>query len=336
MRLEPLPGLPEVRPGDDLAALLAAAGARLDPPLGASDVLVVAHKVVSKAEGRVRALADVEPSPRALELAAEHGKDARHVQTILDETVELVRADRGRLICRTRHGFVCANAGVDQSNTGDEDVVVLLPSDPDASARALRAALGVGAVVISDSWGRPWRQGQVEVAIGCAGLRALVDHRGWPDRDGRPMAASVIAVADEAAAAADLVRKKTSGEPAVRVQGLANVLIEGEGQGAAELIRPPEDDLFGRRRRHAAVFARARSSNRPRASSTCLPCATDHAPNARSGPASVAPSGVSAYSTRGGTSGCTRRPTSPSRSIARRVWVSTFSEIGSRSASNWW
>jgi len=244
LRLEPLPGLPEVRPGDDLAALLAASGARLDPPLGPADVLVIAHKVVSKAEGRVRALADIEPSPRAIELAAEHGKDARHVQAILDESAELVRADRGRLICRTHHGFVCANAGVDQSNTGGEGVVVLLPSDPDASARALRSALGVGAVVISDSWGRPWRQGQVEVAIGCAGLRALVDHRGWPDRDGRPMAASVIAVADEAAAAADLVRKKTSGEPAVRLQGLANVLIEEEGQGAAELIRPPEDDLF--------------------------------------------------------------------------------------------
>ena len=337
MRLEPLPGLPEVRPGDDLAALLAAAGARLDPPLGPADVLVVAHKVVSKAEGRVRALADVEPSARALELAAEHGKDARHVQAILDETVELVRADRGRLICRTRHGFVCANAGVDQSNTGDEDVVVLLPSDPDASARALRSALGVGAVVISDSWGRPWRQGQVEVAIGCAGLRALVDHRGWPDRDGRPMAASVIAVADEAAAAADLVRKKTSGEPAVRIRGLENVLIEERGSGRRGAHPPARGrPVPVARAPYAAVFARARSSNRPRASSTCLPCATDHAPSARSGPASVAPSGVSAYSTRGGTSGCTRRPTSPSRSIARRVWVSTFSEIGSRSASSWW
>jgi coenzyme F420-0:L-glutamate ligase / coenzyme F420-1:gamma-L-glutamate ligase len=244
LRLDALPGLPEVRPGVDLAALLAAAGARLDPPLGPADVLLVAHKVVSKAEGRVRALAAIEPSARASELAAEHDKDPRHVQAILDETAELLRADRGRLICRTRHGFVCANAGVDQSNTGGEGVVVLLPDDPDASARALRSALGVGAVVISDSWGRPWRQGQVEVAIGCAGLRVLVDHRGWPDRDGRPMAASLSAVADEAAAAADLVRTKTSGEPAVRVQGLANVLIEGEGQGAAALVRAPEDDLF--------------------------------------------------------------------------------------------
>jgi coenzyme F420-0:L-glutamate ligase/coenzyme F420-1:gamma-L-glutamate ligase len=242
--LAALPGLPEVRPGDDLAALLAGAGARLDPPLGAADVLVVAHKVVSKAEGRVRALAGIEPSARAAELAAAHAKDPRHVQAILDEAVELLRADRGRLICRTRHGFVCANAGVDQSNTGAAGAVVLLPDDPDASARALREALGVGAVVISDSWGRPWRQGQVEVAIGCAGLRVLVDHRGRPDRDGRRMTASVIAVADEAAAAADLVRTKTSGEPAVRVRGLSNCITEETGDGAAALVRRPEDDLF--------------------------------------------------------------------------------------------
>jgi coenzyme F420-0:L-glutamate ligase/coenzyme F420-1:gamma-L-glutamate ligase len=244
LTVDALQGLPEVRPGDDLAALLAAAGARLDPPLGPRDVLAVAHKVVSKAEGRVRALAGVEPSSPARELAAEHGKDARHVQAILDETAELLRADRGRLICRTRHGFVCANAGVDQSNTGEPDAVVLLPADPDASARALRAALGVGAVVITDSWGRPWRTGQVEVAIGCAGLRAVVDHRGRPDRDGRPMAASMIAVADEAAAAADLVRKKASGEPAVRIRGLEHCIVEGAGEGAAALVRPPEEDLF--------------------------------------------------------------------------------------------
>jgi coenzyme F420-0:L-glutamate ligase / coenzyme F420-1:gamma-L-glutamate ligase len=242
LTLDALPGLPEVRPGDDLAALLAAAP--LDPPLGPGDVLVLAHKVVSKAEGRVRALADIEPSARARELAAEHDKDPRHVQAILDESAEILRADRGRLICRTHHGFVCANAGVDQSNTGAGDTVVLLPADPDGSARALRAALGVGAVVISDSWGRPWRQGQVEVAIGCAGLRALIDHRGRPDRDGRAMAASVIAIADEAAAAADLVRKKTSGEPAVRLRGLENCVIGRNADGAAALVRPPEDDLF--------------------------------------------------------------------------------------------
>jgi coenzyme F420-0:L-glutamate ligase / coenzyme F420-1:gamma-L-glutamate ligase len=235
-----LPGLPEVRPGDDLAALLVATGVDLQ----ATDVVAIAHKVVSKAEGRVRRLADIEPSQRAAELAAEHDKDPRHVQAILDETADLLRADHGRLICRTRHGFVCANAGVDQSNTGEPDTVVLLPEDPDASARALRAALGVGAVVITDSWGRPWRQGQVEVAIGSAGLRALVDHRGWPDRDGREMAASIIAIADEVAAAADLVRKKASGEPAVRVRGLEELLSAEQDGGAADLVRPPDDDLF--------------------------------------------------------------------------------------------
>ena len=244
LALEPLPGLPEVRPGDDLAALLAAAGARLDPPLGARDLLVVAHKVVSKAEGRVRALADVEPGERARALAAEHGKDPRHVQAILDETTELLRADRGRLICRTRHGFTCANAGVDQSNAGAPGTVVLLPDDPDASARALRERLGAGAVVITDSWGRPWRHGQIEVAIGCAGLVPLADWRGDSDRDGRTIAASVTAVADEAAAAADLVRGKGSGEPAVRVRGLEHSITEATGPGAAALVRPPEEDLF--------------------------------------------------------------------------------------------
>jgi coenzyme F420-0:L-glutamate ligase / coenzyme F420-1:gamma-L-glutamate ligase len=244
LSLESLPGLPEVQPGDDLAALLAAAGARLDPPLGPLDVLVVAHKVVSKAEGRVRALAGVEPGERARALAAEHGKDPRHVQVVLDETVELLRADRGRLICRTRQGFTCANAGVDQSNAGAPDTVVLLPDDPDASARALREHLGAGAVVITDSWGRPWRQGQIEVAIGCAGLAPLVDWRGRDDRDGRAMAASVIAIADEAAAAADLVRGKDSGEPAVRLRGLESFVTEEDGPGAGALVRPPEEDLF--------------------------------------------------------------------------------------------
>jgi coenzyme F420-0:L-glutamate ligase/coenzyme F420-1:gamma-L-glutamate ligase len=239
-----IPDLPEVAPGDDLAALLGAAGARLDPPLGPGDVLAVAHKVVSKAEGRLRALAAVDPGERARALAAEHDKDPRHVQAILDETVELLRADRGRLICRTRHGFTCANAGVDRSNAGAPDMLVLLPEAPDRSAAALRERLGAGAVIVTDSWGRPWRQGQIEVAIGSAGLRVLVDHRGRPDRDGRPMAASVTALADEVAAAADLARTKTSGEPAVRVRGLQNTIIEAEGPGAAALIRPPEDDLF--------------------------------------------------------------------------------------------
>jgi coenzyme F420-0:L-glutamate ligase/coenzyme F420-1:gamma-L-glutamate ligase len=244
LALEPLPGLPEVRPGDDLGALLAAAGAKLGPPLGGDDVLAVAHKVVSKADGRIVALADVAPGERAQRLAAEHGKDPRLVQVILDESAELLRADRGRLICRTHHGFVCANAGVDHSNAGAPDTVVLLPAAPDASARRLRAALGVGAVVVTDSWGRAWRQGQIEVAIGCAGLSPLADWRGTADREGRALAATAIAIADEAAAAADLVRTKGSGEPAVRVRGLSDYITDGPGPGAATLVRPPEDDLF--------------------------------------------------------------------------------------------
>ena len=235
---EPLRGLPEVRPGDDLAAMLAAAG-----ELRPTDVLAIAHKVVSKAEGRVVALADVQPGPRALELAAEHGKDPRLVEVVLAETAELVRADAGRLICRTRHGFVCANAGVDASNAGAPGALVLLPLDPDASARALRARLGC-AVVITDSFGRAWRQGQCEVAIGCAGLAPSRDYRGEIDADGRELHATQIAIADEAAAAADLARGKHTREPAVTVRGLEPYVLPDDGPGAAALVRPWADDLF--------------------------------------------------------------------------------------------
>jgi coenzyme F420-0:L-glutamate ligase / coenzyme F420-1:gamma-L-glutamate ligase len=242
---QPLPGLPEVHAGDDLAALLTAAAGRLaDAGLRPGDVLVVAHKVVAKAEGRAVRLADVEPGPRARALAATHGKDARLVELILSESAELVRADAGRLICRTRHGFVCANAGVDQSNAGGEARAVLLPEDPDGSARALRARLGC-AIVIGDSFGRAWRLGQAEVAIGCAGLAPLEDWRGRPDRAGRVLHATQIAVADEAAAAADLARGKDTGEPAVRLRGLERHVLDGDGPGAAALLRPPEQDLFG-------------------------------------------------------------------------------------------
>jgi coenzyme F420-0:L-glutamate ligase/coenzyme F420-1:gamma-L-glutamate ligase len=240
-----LPGLPEVRPGDDLGALLAAAAARLDDGgLRSGDVLAVAHKVVSKAEGRVVPLADVTPGARARALAAEHGRDPRQVEVVLGETAELVRAERGRLICRTRHGFVCANAGVDASNAGAPETLVLLPEDPDASARRLRAALGA-AVVITDSFGRAWRNGQCEVAIGCAGLAPLDDWRGRPDSGGRELHVTVIAVADEAAAAADLVRDKVSREPAVRLRGLERHVLDGDGPGAAALLRPRAEDLFG-------------------------------------------------------------------------------------------
>ena len=233
-------GLPEVRPGDDLAVLLARRAV-----LRAGDVLVVAHKVVSKAEGRTVALADVRASPRAVALAEPWGKDPRQVEVVLRESAELVRAERGVLICRTRHGFVCANAGVDASNAGVRDELVLLPLDPDASARRLRAALPHRpAVVITDSFGRAWRHGQVDVAIGIAGLAALEDWRGRPDADGRPLRASWIAIADEAAAAADLVRTKDGGVPAAIVRGLDRHVTDADGPGAASLLRPPGEDLF--------------------------------------------------------------------------------------------
>jgi coenzyme F420-0:L-glutamate ligase / coenzyme F420-1:gamma-L-glutamate ligase len=239
-----LPGLPEVRPGDDLAGLLATAAERAGG-LRAGDVVAVAHKVVSKSEGRVVRLTDVVPGARARALAREHGKDPRHLEVVLSEAEQVVRADAGRIICRTRHGFVCANAGVDASNATDPDTLVLLPLDPDASARALRSALPEHpAVVVTDSFGRAWRIGQCEVAIGVAGLAPLEDWRGKPDAAGREMHATVIAVADEAAAAADLARAKDSREPAVRLRGLERHVIAEDGPGVAPLVRAWADDLF--------------------------------------------------------------------------------------------
>jgi len=241
-----LPDIPEICAGDDLGALLLAAAGMLAD----GDVLVVAHKVVSKAEGRTVALADVEPGERATKLAAEHGRDPRLVEVILRESSAIVRSRPGVLICRTHHGYVCANAGVDASNAGSQAELVLLPQDPDASARALRGRLralaGVApAIVIADSFGRAWRVGQCDVAIGIAGLAPLEDWRGRADGAGRPLAATVVAVADEAAAAADLVRGKDTREPAVLVRGLERHVIEGDGPGAAALVRERADDLFG-------------------------------------------------------------------------------------------
>jgi coenzyme F420-0:L-glutamate ligase/coenzyme F420-1:gamma-L-glutamate ligase len=239
-----LPGIPEVHAGDDLAGLLAAARGE---PFAAGEVLVVAHKVVSKAEGRVVALGDVEPSARALELAAQLGKDdPRHVEVVLRESAEVVRAERGVLIARTHHGFVCANAGVDASNAARAGELVLLPVDPDASARALRAALpGHPAVVIADSFGRAWRHGQCDVAVGIAGLAPLDDWRGRTDAQGRELRATWIAIADEAAAAADLARAgKDAAEPAVVVTGLDRHVTADDGPGAAALLRTRDEDLF--------------------------------------------------------------------------------------------
>jgi coenzyme F420-0:L-glutamate ligase/coenzyme F420-1:gamma-L-glutamate ligase len=244
-----LDGIPEVAPGDDLAALIAAALAAGEIGLTDDDVLVVTQKIVSKAEGRVVELASVTPRPEAQEWAARWGKDARQVELVLSESAEVLRmAHGGLIISRTRHGFVCANAGVDLSNVGRGEVATLLPVDPDGSARQLRAGLqaltgAAPGIVISDSFGRPWRNGIVNVAIGVAGLEALLDLRGTPDADGRVMHATVIAVADELASAADLAGGKVDRRPVVLVRGFEFAAVEA-GQGAAALVMERELDLF--------------------------------------------------------------------------------------------
>jgi coenzyme F420-0:L-glutamate ligase/coenzyme F420-1:gamma-L-glutamate ligase len=243
VRVIPLRGIPELAEGDDLGALLAeAAGAA--GGLEDGDVVVVAQKAVSKMEGRVVRLADVEPSARARELAGEDG-DPRQLEVILRESAEVVRSRPPLVIARTRHGFVCASAGVDASNTPGHGTLVLLPLDPDASAARLRARLleltraDVG-VVVSDSFGRAWRTGTTDVALGVAGLAPLRDLRGQRDRTGYELRSTQIAVADELAGAAELVLGKTSGVPAAIVRG-----VDAHGDGtAAELVMPPERDLF--------------------------------------------------------------------------------------------
>jgi coenzyme F420-0:L-glutamate ligase/coenzyme F420-1:gamma-L-glutamate ligase len=217
--------------------------------LADDDVLVVAHKAVSKAEGRVRRLDSVEPEERARALAGEHGKDPRLVQVVLDESADVLRAERGVLICLTHHGFVCANAGVDQSNASVPGEVVLLPRDPDASARGLRAGVGERrgvrpAVVVTDSFGRAWRLGQTDVAIGVAGLTPLDAWRDRLDAFGRTLHVTSIAIADSVAAASDLARCKDSRQPAVLVRGLGHHVTREDGPGAAALRRPREDDFF--------------------------------------------------------------------------------------------
>ncbi len=241
-----LSDLPEVGAGDDLAALIAGV-----PGIELCDgqVLAIAHKVVSKAEGDVVALADVEPSTQAHRLAIEQGKDARAVQVVLDQSQEILRAAGGVLICRTHHGFVCANAGVDASNAASADALIVLPRDPDASARRLRARLreltgARVAVLITDSFGRAWRHGQCDVAIGCAGLQPLDDWRGRTDSAGLQLRATWLAVADAIAATADLARAKDSREPVVILNGLERFTTEEDGPGAAVLLRPLDEDLF--------------------------------------------------------------------------------------------
>lgn len=243
LELRGVEGIPEIHPGDDLAALIVENAG----PLHRGDVVVVAQKVVSKAEGRLRRLSEVTPSERAIALARKlDGADARMVQAILDESTRVVRDDRV-LIVETRQGFVCANAGVDRSNVDGTDDVCLLPIDCDVSAAALHdrieslAGVSVG-VIVSDTFGRAWRMGLVNVALGVAGMPAMLDYRGRPDDFGVPLQATVVAIADELAAAAELLMGKTRRVPAVIVHGLERQDgVPGTGQ---ELVRPSELDLF--------------------------------------------------------------------------------------------
>jgi coenzyme F420-0:L-glutamate ligase/coenzyme F420-1:gamma-L-glutamate ligase len=245
LRLRGLRGVPAIAPGDDLAGALGEA-ARTGGVALRGGALVVCQKVVSKQEGRLVRLAEVEPSAEAERIAREDGKDPRQVELVLRETRRVVRRGRGVLICETHHGFVCANAGVDLSNAPADGVAVLLPVDPDASARRLRGELlarGAGeplAVIVSDTFGRPWREGLVDVAIGCAGLRPLDDWRGRRDLRGRELTVTVNAAADQLAAAAGLLMAKDAGIPAVWIEG---PLPFGEGSARA-LIRPATSDLF--------------------------------------------------------------------------------------------
>lgn len=244
-----IPGLPEVAPGDRVGELIARAAAGSGIAIADADVVVISQKIVSKAEGRVRELAGVEPGARARELAAELDKDPRLVQLVIDESRAVLRAERGVLITETHGGWICANAGIDASNVPGPDRVALLPADADGSARRIRAELrdaahAAPAVVVADSFGRPWRLGQSEVAIGCAGIGPLDDWRGRLDRSGRELTATVIAIADEVAAVADLTRGKDGGLPVALVRGLGRHVGADDGPGAAALRRPPADDLF--------------------------------------------------------------------------------------------
>lgn len=242
-----LEGIPEVAPGDDIAALVADAAAASSIGLADTDVVVVTQKIVSKAEGRLVALASVTPSEFANDWAKRWGKDPRQVELVLRESASILRMGPGGLIIsRTRHGLVCANAGVDVSNVGGGDVASLLPEDPDASAQRIRDGIrsragAAPAVIISDSFGRPWRNGIVNVAIGSAGIEALLDLRGSPDAAGREMQATVIAVADELASAADLAGGKVAQRPVVVVRGYAWRPSEA---GASVLVMEAERDLF--------------------------------------------------------------------------------------------
>jgi coenzyme F420-0:L-glutamate ligase / coenzyme F420-1:gamma-L-glutamate ligase len=245
LRVIGIPGLPEVSAGDRLGDLIAEAIRRAAIQVHSKDIIVVTQKIVSKAEDRVVRLDSIRPSSLASDWAEAHGRDPRLVELVLSQARRVVRMDRGVLIVETEHGFVCANGGVDVSNTRP-GTVTLLPKDPDASAQGIRQSLEQNfpvklAVIVSDTFGRPWRDGLVNVALGVAGLNPLQDYRGTTDSWGQPLSATVIALADELAAAAELVMKKTRGIPVVLIRGVDYSESEGTGQ---QLIRSAEHDLF--------------------------------------------------------------------------------------------
>jgi coenzyme F420-0:L-glutamate ligase/coenzyme F420-1:gamma-L-glutamate ligase len=237
IRIVGLKGLPEIQPGDDIAALIRSKTGVIEE----DTIVVVAQKIVSKAEGAIVDLRTIEPSDLAKNWASQFGKDGRLIELVLRESRRIVRMDRDILIAETRHGFVTANAGIDQSNVPGEHFATTLPVDPDASARRIREGLGCGAVIISDTFGRPWREGLVNVAIGVSGIDPLADLRGEKDRSGRELHATILAVADELAAAAGLAMPKSAGVPVALITGFVWKRMEGS---ARSLRRAPERDLF--------------------------------------------------------------------------------------------
>ena len=244
VRIRPLAGLPEIQESDDIGALVAAAASPED-----GDIVVLSQKVVSKADGRLRDLTEVSQGERATELAAQLDKDPRLVELILAESRAVIRAEGGVLITETTGGWICANSGIDSSNVGRDGWVALLPEDADASARRVRGEIkrasgAAPAIVIADSFGRPWRLGQADIAIGCAGIAPLADWRGRRDARGTELSATLIATADELAAAADLSRDKDSDVPGAIIAGLGELISEEDGPGAAAIRRPASEDLF--------------------------------------------------------------------------------------------
>ena len=239
-------GFPEVQQGDDLSQQILAALNKQQLDLEKSDILVVTQKIVSKAEGRVVSLDDVSASQVAIQLSEGSHRDPRHTEVILRESRRIVRMDRGNIISETRHGFICANAGVDASNLPETGTVAMLPVDPDLSARNIRQGILAStgkevAVIISDTFGRPWREGAVNVAIGVSGMDAVVDYRETEDAYGQMMRTTVIAISDEIAGAAELVTGKTEGVPVALIRGYR--YMEGD-EGASKLVRSPERDMF--------------------------------------------------------------------------------------------